>query len=356
MAYTRRNVPLSDSKYPLKAKYGNYKKTHFVIHNTFNDASAINEANNLNRSDNYGDNSFNYVMDDKELISCVPEKDYTHHSASSHGNAYGIGLEICYSASGGARYAKAEENAIDFVARELINRGWNVNDHVIYHRYYANTSCPNRIPQSLETNFRNRLAARMKEINGGSKPVEPAKPSGTKYINLHPMASYPNYGVYRMNDAPVAANIFDHLTPNFYGGLSYEILEFKNADVVVINTGAFGKVKVYVDSTRASITAKPLYTGSEAPAPVKPTKRYINIKPMSDFPRYGFYLPNAVPVAANIHSYLEPYKLGGLSYEVKGSAGNDVYFIQSRDFGKIKVFLDTRRAYISDTPAFKVYG
>lgn len=86
------------------------------------------------------------------------------------------------------------------------------------------------------------------------------------------------------------------------------------------------------------------------------TGDFINLKPLDAKPRYGFYKMGVVPVAKNISGYLEPNKLGGITYEIKRKQSNDVVVVGSRDFGEIQLYVDPTRATLSDSPAYKVYG
>jgi len=54
-----------------------------------------------------------------------------------------IGIEICYSASGGERFEKAEQNAARFIAQKLAARNWGT-DRVKKHQDFADKYCPHR--------------------------------------------------------------------------------------------------------------------------------------------------------------------------------------------------------------------
>lgn len=101
--------------------------------------------------------------------------------------------------------------------------------------------------------------------------------------------------------------------------------------------------------------------GANKPAPSKPApsnKKYINIHEGKE---YGIYQLNVQPVAKNIKHRLNPNIVRdgkkGLSYEIKGKTKyGDVYFIQTRDFGKVQIYHDKKRASITDKPLYKVMG
>ena len=64
-------------------------------------------------------------------------------SATGKGNREGIAIEICYSKSGGSRFTKAEENAVDLIVDILKRYNWGI-DKVTKHQDYANKYCPHR--------------------------------------------------------------------------------------------------------------------------------------------------------------------------------------------------------------------
>ena len=89
----------------------------YVVHNTANDASADNEITYMNRTEAQGGAqvSYHYAIDDKEVVQGLEENVNGWHagdSANGDGNRKGIGIEICYSKSGGDRFIKAEKLSV----------------------------------------------------------------------------------------------------------------------------------------------------------------------------------------------------------------------------------------------------
>lgn len=74
------------------------------------------------------------------------------------------------------------------------------------------------------------------------KPKPPAKTKEYVYLDK----SVERWGIYRLNVYPKAENIFNHLAPKRYGGLTYEILDKPYPNTVTINTGHFGKVNIWI--------------------------------------------------------------------------------------------------------------
>ena len=134
---------VSTDKYGLKCPYA-MTAEFFVIHNTASDAPAKNEIaymknNNLQKS-------FHFAVDDVEVRQGIPIDRNAFHAGDGsrgEGNRKGIGVEICYSKSGGTRFEKAEERAAEFVAGKLIEFGWGI-DRVKKHQDFSGKYCPHR--------------------------------------------------------------------------------------------------------------------------------------------------------------------------------------------------------------------
>ncbi|MFE6377381.1 peptidoglycan-binding protein, partial [Bacillus subtilis] len=69
---------------------------------------------------------------------------HTGDGTNGPGNRKSIGVEICYSKSGGTKYEAAEKLAIKFVAQLLKERGWGI-DRVRKHQDWNGKYCPHRI-------------------------------------------------------------------------------------------------------------------------------------------------------------------------------------------------------------------
>ena len=136
----KRLVP--ESKWDIKCPYS-MTPTRIVVHNTANDASAINEIAYMTNNNN--ETSFHYAVDDKMIVQGIEENRNAWHASDGNGkgNREGIAIEICYSKSGGDRFIKAEQNAVDLIVDILKRYGWSVNK-VTKHQDYTNKYCPHR--------------------------------------------------------------------------------------------------------------------------------------------------------------------------------------------------------------------
>ena len=134
---------VSTSKYSLKCPYA-MSAEFIVVHNTANNASAANEIAYMIR--NSSSTSFHYAVDDKQIVQGIPETRNAFHAGDGRngkGNRKGIGIEICYSKSGGTKFIAAEKLAAKFIAEKLYEKDWDIS-HVKKHQDFANKRCPHR--------------------------------------------------------------------------------------------------------------------------------------------------------------------------------------------------------------------
>lgn len=134
-----------ESAYPLKCPY-NMQAEKICIHNTANDAPAINEA--LYVHHNPDATSYHFAVDDEQAIQILPLDRNGWHAgdgALGFGNRKSIGIEICYSLSGGARFERAQENSAELCAYLMHEYGWGLDlTRITKHEDYAKKHCPHR--------------------------------------------------------------------------------------------------------------------------------------------------------------------------------------------------------------------
>ncbi|NCT26499.1 N-acetylmuramoyl-L-alanine amidase [Bacillus subtilis subsp. subtilis] len=173
---------VSKSKYGLKCP-NPMKAEYITIHNTANDASAANEISYM--KNNSSSTSFHFAVDDKQVIQGIPTNRNAWHTGdgtNGTGNRKSIGVEICYSKSGGARYKAAEKLAIKFVAQLLKEHGWGI-DRIRKHQDWNGKYCPHRILS--EGRWNQVKAAIEKELKalGGKKSLSKASVAKKKTTN-----------------------------------------------------------------------------------------------------------------------------------------------------------------------------
>ena len=130
------------SKYNIKCPY-EMKAEYITVHNTANDATARNEVAYMTNN-NY-EISYHFAVDDKEVVQSLPLDRNGWHAGDGNGtgNRKSIGIEICYSKSGGNKFIKAEQNAVELIVHLLKERGWGI-DRVKKHQDWSGKYCPHR--------------------------------------------------------------------------------------------------------------------------------------------------------------------------------------------------------------------
>lgn len=143
MSYMFKQNLLPASKYPIKSPYS-MTPQFITVHNTANDASAENEIKYMLTNGNQV--SYHVAVDDINVIQAIPFNRNAWHcgDGQGNGNRKSIGVEICYSKNGGARYVVAEENAVQYIASLLKQYGWGI-DRVKKHQDWNGKYCPHRI-------------------------------------------------------------------------------------------------------------------------------------------------------------------------------------------------------------------
>lgn len=159
MEIIKKLVP--ESKWWIKCPY-EMTPTRIVVHNTANDATARNEIAYMTNN-NY-ETSFHYAVDDKEIVQGLPLDRNGWHSSDGNGkgNREGIAIEICYSKSGGDRFIKAEENAVDLIVYLLKKYNWGI-DRVTKHQDYCGKYCPHRTLDMGWNRFINMIKAKLED-------------------------------------------------------------------------------------------------------------------------------------------------------------------------------------------------
>ena len=172
MKITKNLVP--ESNYKNKCPY-TMKPTRIVVHNTANDASAQNEIAYMIRNTN--EVSFHYAVDDKEVVQGIEENRCSWNAgdgSKGKGNREGISIEICYSKTGGEKFIKAEQNAVELIVDILKRYNWGV-DRVTKHQDYNGKYCPHRTLDLGWTRFIKMVSDKLNEKEEVAKPIATKK-------------------------------------------------------------------------------------------------------------------------------------------------------------------------------------
>ncbi|EJR83420.1 N-acetylmuramoyl-L-alanine amidase family protein [Bacillus cereus] len=158
------------SKYSIKCP--NTMTPEFItVHNTYNDASAENEISYMIGNNNSV--SFHVAVDDKEAVQGIPFDRNAWHAGDGNGNGNrkSIGVEICYSLSGGDRYYKAEDNAAIVIAQLM--KQFNIPiSNVRTHKSWSGKHCPHRmLDEGRVDQFIEKINKAFNKDN--NKPLQP---------------------------------------------------------------------------------------------------------------------------------------------------------------------------------------
>ena len=136
------NVICPESKYSIKCPY-EMTPEYITVHNTANDASAMAEISYMIGNDMKV--SFHAAVDNERIVTGLPFNRNGWHAGDGHGdgNMKSIGIEICYSKSGGDRFEEAEKLAAEYIAYLLKQYGWGI-DRVRTHQSWSGKYCPHR--------------------------------------------------------------------------------------------------------------------------------------------------------------------------------------------------------------------
>jgi N-acetylmuramoyl-L-alanine amidase CwlA len=244
-----------ESKYSIKCPYS-MKPTRIVVHNTANNASARNEIAYMKRNDNTV--SFHYAVDDKEVVQGIPENRNSWNAgdgSNGKGNREGISIEICYSLSGGDKFIKAEQNAVDLIVDILKRYNWGI-DKVTKHQDYNGKYCPHRTLDMGWTRFINMIKVALDEEPLAEKPVV-EKPVTTSAIKKGALVSIKKGSKYYTGKT----------IPDWVLGLKWYVASVKG-DRAVINKSEDGKysinspINVSCLTIATKTTAKTIKVGS----------------------------------------------------------------------------------------------
>lgn len=161
-----------ESKWSLKCPHP-MTPEYLTVHNTANDASAKNEISYM--VTNTSQTSFHFAVDDVEVwqgLLLTRNGWHAGDGANGTGNRKTIGIEICYSKSGGSRFTAAEKNAAQLIANLLIERNWGI-ERVKKHQDWSGKNCPQRTLELGWSRFLSLITSNMSTAPDPGVPEEP---------------------------------------------------------------------------------------------------------------------------------------------------------------------------------------
>lgn len=255
------------SKYGIKGPYS-MKPQGITIHNTANDASAKNEISYMITNNNQV--SYHYAVDDVRAVQGMPLDRNAWHAGdggSGFGNRYTIGIEICYSKSGGDRFHKAERNAAELTARLMLQYGWGIDKvstkTINTHQSRSGKYCPHRTLNEGINRFWDMVKEEYAKLSGQPVPTPTPTPEPT-----------PSGDSYLVQVTTGALNIRNG------AGTSYDVtgcIRDKGTYTIVETKGNWGRLKsgagwICLDYTKKVSGGS---TPTPAPAPTPSTGRKV---------------------------------------------------------------------------------
>ena len=160
-------VKCPSDKISIKCPY-EMDPEYISVHNTANDASAMSEISYT--LGNPYEVSFHFAVDDYRAVQGIELNRNGWHAGDGNGtgNRKSIGIEICYSKSGGSKFEKAEKNTAELVAYLLKERGWGI-DRVKKHQDWSGKYCPHR---TLDLGWDRFIKMIETELGSDKKPVK----------------------------------------------------------------------------------------------------------------------------------------------------------------------------------------
>ncbi|WP_018659920.1 peptidoglycan recognition protein family protein [Allofustis seminis] len=236
-------------------------------------------------------------------------------------------VHICVEAGSYDDYTSEQLDTLEWINRYLMKKLNLPASAVKAHWEVNNNSRCNGFTKEQMNAWRTRLGGK------GTVTVTPSRPSSSKSAGktLHLPANADTWRIYRTNGPYTVGNEVGFLRPAKFGGLTYEIKGTPVANVYLIDTQDFGRVAIYAGAETGAKVTK----GSNQPVASKNTKQLVLPKTASSWRIYKVDGPYTI---GNEVGYLNPAKFGGLTYDILGSPLTDVYFIQTRDFGKAAIY------------------
>ena len=225
-----------------------------TIHNTANDAPAINEAKCL-QNDPSEERSFHFAVDDCEVVQILPINRTAWHAGDGlgKGNMRTIAIEICYSKSGGERFEKAEQNAAQLLALlSYFIFGRGVREVTYTHHHWSGKYCPHRTLDLGLERFLNMAEDLYKEIEERQNDTISKLTSLDETLSyvLSEMLALTNNVVYWLKRHVIPKDV----TPENYGELA-EVINTLYKQGVIVGEGD-EVLSMNYDTVRAIVICK----------------------------------------------------------------------------------------------------
>ena len=313
---------------------------YFVAHETANNSADADAHYKYFQGIKFQASAHTFI-DDKKILEIIPTNEKAWHVQYNqdkrtlglgYANDYAVGTELCRTGS----FADAYDRYVWYHAYLCHKYGKQPKKHITAHKF--EDPARRSDPQSwLEPNgvtwdeFINDVQAYYVAWDGkASDTPKEEKPAATKPKKDKPYtvdAQWPKLENYGPNVGKWQRKL---KTLGYYKG------EIDNS---------FGPAthKATIAFQRAHNLAVDGQAGPKSNAAADKAIKAKNQKQTVHLPKtassWRVYPTNKAPTKGNEKGYLNPKKFGGISYEILGKPQADVVTIQTRDFGKVNIFV-----------------
>ena len=150
---------------------------YITIHETANTSKGADAETHgrLQANGNSRQASWNYTVDDKQVVQSFDDKVQCWHAGSTKGNKESIGIEICVNSDG--NFNKAVKNAAELV-KILMKRHGISASNVVQHHHWSGKNCPTNLRNGSKginwNDFKAMLSGKTSSVTNTSKPSKPA--------------------------------------------------------------------------------------------------------------------------------------------------------------------------------------
>lgn len=281
-----------------------------TIHNTDNSgvgAGARAHANLLKNSWKNKQQSWHFAVDENGAYQSIPTDEIAWHAGdggSGKGNTQTIAIEICMNSDGDLE--KATDNAAQLAAQQLKEKGLSA-DKLYQHHDWSGKNCPSQIRAGKPYNWSTFKSKVKAYYNGNTSASKPSAGTGSGSNSSKKTVS-------QLADEVIAGKWGN-------GDTRKKKLEAAGYD--------YDAVQKEVNKQLGVSTS----TGGN-----KSSKKKTVTLPASAS-RWRVYPTNKAPVVGNECGYLYPSKFGGLTYDILATPQTDVVTIQTRDYGKVNIYV-----------------
>ena len=283
-----------------------------TIHNTDNSgvgADAQAHANLLKNSWKNKQQSWHFAVDENGAYQSIPTDEIAWHAGdggSGKGNTQTIAIEICMNSDGDLK--KATDNAAQLAAQQLKEKGLSA-DKLYQHHDWSGKNCPSQIRAGKPYNWSTFKSKVKAYYNGNTSASKPSAGTGSGSNSSKKTVS-------QLADEVIAGKWGN-------GTARKEALEAAGYDYDAVQKEVNKQLGVSTSTSSGNTSSS--------------KKKTVTLPAYAS--SWRVYPTNKAPVIGNECGYLYPSKFGGLTYDILATPQTDVVTIQTRDYGKVNIYV-----------------